>query len=204
MRAMTIHVLNNIRDAFFRFIKAHKFHAMFKQSPTQILTYQMLKRYNEDVQSLRAHKLNEVNAISELAHLVEYLRSFFIIQSFRGLDIAHIKQSYVELIYTKIEKIFVVYEDYMIENNDPTYDDVRMFTATLLLFFEHKMQYVYEINKVDASFILPNMHFDNGIISSVKLYYLLMDNMVLIPETCKDYLSTRLEMCYKGVMQKIL
>ncbi len=74
----------------------------------------------------------------------------------------------------------------MLETDDPTLDNAAMFTATLLLKFNYKVAEVNEMLKAAGELIKPNMMFDNGIINSTKLFYLLFDNLMLLPEDCRN------------------
>lgn len=84
MKAITFNLIENIKEAYFRFIRAHRFHRTFQQFPKETIQLHMLKRYKEVVSKIRDNKANSLIITSEVNLFLDMLRAFHIINYNNG------------------------------------------------------------------------------------------------------------------------
>ena len=204
MRATTISVLNHVRDAYFRFIRAHKLRELIKKNTSSVLVYQILRRYKANAESLRvpstdntadAKKLS--NFVHELSIFLDLLRSFFIVNYRSGMTDEQSLALYKSTIYERIKGIFETYSSYMETNSDPSLERLRDFTATLLLKMEHRVFIVVRLYTVQGYINRPLFEYDGQYATSSKVFYELMDGLMEVPGICKDFSYLRLESCVR-------
>ena len=196
MRATTIHVLNNIKDGYFKFVKADKLHKLISTKAADLLTYQFLKRYDTFVQVLRDGKYDDIVLFYELSVFLELLRSILTINFKKGVkDIDN--NFYLQTkIIDKVNSMYQTYADNMIANNDPLYETFTMFTATLLLKIQHRLNLVFNVYTVQGYLHKQPFTLHSSYTTYIKTFYELMDAWMLVPTQCIDL--PRLEGCASG------
>lgn len=204
MRAITLTILQNIKDAYFRFVKAHKLHEMIKGKPANIVVYQFLKRYDENVRRIRANKSDEYTEVYELSVFLDMLRALYVINYYAKKDNLQSRQFFKDEVVEKIKRIFKAYKEFMVANNDPALNRVKDFTATLLLKLHHRTFVIFEIYTIEGYISKPLFNYNNQFIGGIKLFYELTDNLMLVPNQCQDLLSIKLEFCARQKVFDIL
>jgi hypothetical protein len=204
MRATTLTILQNIKDAYFRFVKAIKLHDMIKSKPANIVVYQFLKRYDENVRRIRANKSDEYTEIYELSVFLDLLRALFIINHYDKKDKLQNQEFFETEVVEKIKRIFKAYKNFMVSNNDPALNQVKDFTASLLLKLKHRAFIIFEIYSIEGYISKPLFNYNNQFAGGIKLFYELTDNLMLIPGQCQDLLSIKLEFCAKQKVFNVL
>lgn len=204
MRAITLTILQNIKDAYFRFVKAHKLHEMIKGKPSNIVVYQFLKRYDENVRRIRANKSDEYTEVYELSVFLDMLRALYVINYYGKKDNLQSRQFFKDEVVEKIKRIFKAYKEFMVSNNDPALNRVKDFTATLLLKLHHRTFVIFEIYTIEGYVSKPLFNYNNQFMNGIKLFYELTDNLMLVPGQCQDLLSVKLEFCARQKVFDIL
>lgn len=197
MKAVSVYFLTLVRDAYMTFIKAHKMFGILTGSPNDLFSYQILKRYTSNVQMLQSGEFWPNNIFFEMSILMDMYRGITLTYAGSGQSDQEVRNYFQTNVIDKIMVIYNVYAKSMIESNDPTFDKVTDFTATLILKFKHREGRL--VWTTSAKGYSPNQSFvfDNGLTTHVKLYYEMIDLLMLIPSLCVD--STRLSSCIFGI-----
>ena len=79
MRAVTIHILQNIKDAYHRFQKADAIKKIVSQDSAEMIAAQILRRYKNNIEKIHLKQSSYDSRVTELAFLLDMLKGFFLI-----------------------------------------------------------------------------------------------------------------------------
>ncbi len=79
MKAASIDLLYNIKNAYYRFIKASKLTEIIKKRPAEMITVEILRRYKNNVEKIHTGESSSKVRISEISSILDLLRAFFIV-----------------------------------------------------------------------------------------------------------------------------
>lgn len=202
MKATTVQILLAIKDGYFKFMRAHKLHALIRSKASEMLCYQFLKRYDNFVQEIRDGKFRNEPYFYELSVFMELLRTIATVNLKNGMKDNQNTQFITNMIVDKIKDMYNVYLKYMQENNDPMLDLVTEFTATLLLKIEHRRILMINIHSVQGFLQKEPFTLRSIFTTYIKLFYEIMDWWMVVPTKCQDY--SRLQICASGYGLKTL
>lgn len=195
MKNATLHVLNSIKDGYFRFLRAYRMWQILQKKPLEMIALQIIRRYKENLERIRLHKSsNEVMSI-EIAYMLDMLRAFFLLNNQYKIEDGENLKRYEVGIFQKITYIYETYRKYLIENGEACYEDVRTFTATLLLKMQHRAYIIFKVYTINSYKNLPAFVVENQSTSAIKIYYEIFDQFLVVPIQCLDLTLTNLELC---------
>ena len=195
MQVTLLNILENIKEAFFRFMKAHKMRDHFKEHPSETVAFHMVNRYKDAVQMIRDRKIVTPNFVEEIAAFLDLLRGFHIINYKLGKTEDVSMQEYDDKIGGAISQMFEVYWKYMNDVGDPQTTILSDFTAILLLKMRHRNHIIFNKYRIENYVLMPSNSLKSSFTKTVKLYYQMMDNMVLLPSDCDQLNANQLEDC---------
>lgn len=201
MKATTLNILENVKEAYFRFMRAHKYQKLISKKPLETISFQLLERFKANVVKIRERQTDTFSFVSEIAVFLDMLRAFHSINKARGMTPQESEALFETLIVQPITNTYNVFQDVMVQNNDDSFFRVREFTATLLLKMKHRNHVIFHFfgwnDYFKARAAAESRLFDNV----VKFYEELVDAVMLIPSTCQEYTDASLESCFKDRLE---
>ena len=204
MKATTVHILKNIKDAYYRFVKANKMFQVLKKEPADMIAAEILRRYKNNIENIHMHKSSYELRVTETAYILDLLRAFFIVNFKRKMIDDQNQLHYEAAIYNRILSVYKDYKKYLVEIGSEAYNDFKDFTATLLLKMNHRVYIIFRMLTMAGYVNMPAFNLDNSVASAIKIYYEFFDNMSTIPNECLDLLSNALEDCLNEKSSKLV
>lgn len=197
MKATTVHILNSIRDAYFRFMRAHKMLSLMQSRSADVLTYNILKRYDSYVQSVLQGKFYRDTHVYELSVFMEYFVTHIGLSNSAGIKNVDAFQIFQDQVYVKIIDMYNVYSKWMLETNSPYFDRVTECTASILLKLKQREAILFSLTSPQGFAQLPEFTFRSRKSSYIKTFYEIMDYWILVPLQCQNLV--RLDKCMTGM-----
>lgn len=202
MKATTIHILNAIRDAYFRFMKAHKILTFMTNNTQDLLGFNILKRYDNFIQTILAGGYFQFFYIAELGRMLEFFTTYISIDVSRGIQDADAYGHFYTDVYKKIIDMYNVYAKWMLENRSKYFDLVTEVTAGILLKIQHRGAVLVAVTSMNGFSQAPAFTYKSHKYSTVTTFFELMDYWMLIPHMCEDYPG--LQTCMNGLGNQYL
>ena len=193
MKAITVHFLTLIRNAYKVFIKAHKIFKIVTSQAATLFSYQILKRYDSNIQAMLDGEASPNSVFFELSIFMDMYRGVMLTNASGGIKDADLKSQFQTGVIDKIIAIYDAYAVSLKESNDPNLDKITDFTAAIILKFKQREGIMIWRSTGIGYGSQESFMFDNGKTTYLKLYYELMDMLMIIPSLCVDY--DRLSAC---------
>lgn len=197
MKAITIHILQNIKTAYQRFQKAVSMKKLIQSQSAEMIAVQILRRYKSNIEQIHLSKSSYDSRVTELAYLLDLLRGFFFVNYKNKVENGKNQELYKKYIYDKIVSIYLEYHKFISQKVDKGYYDFKDWTATLLLKLEHRTYINFTVYGMDAMMNLSSFE-KNTQSKQIKVYYEWRDRMMAIPVKCMNSLDVSLEECMIG------
>ncbi len=204
MKSTTIHILHNIKEAYYRFMRAHKLIGLIQSKPAQIIRFNMIKRYKDTVERIRQNKISYDQLVTEMIYMLDFLRSFYIINYKKKIDDQQNQELYKWTIFDEIKEKYVKYKRLMLQNNEQAFYDVKDFTVTILLKMKHRTFIIFRLFTIQGYLNIPSQIHENFKSTSVQLFYILFEKLMTIPQECFDLMSNHLENCSNQMASNII
>lgn len=204
MRLTTLNILNNIKDAYFRFFRADKLLTVLREQPVEQITVQILRRYKDNVDKIRMHDSSYKTMITEIGYILELCLSFWKINFLNNIVDKQNEERFRFAVIDKIKDVYEDYKKYMIETGDSTYNDVKDFTVTLLAKLEVKIHKIFKVYSFRAYMGHPTLPVENELFSAAELYFKLMDQLVIVPERCLDLHVNDIKGCLTSHVTEVM
>lgn len=204
MKATTVHILKNVKDAYYRFVKADRMFAVLKQNPADMIAAEILRRYKNNIENIHAHKSSYELRVTETAYMLDLLRAFFVVNYKRRVTDDENQLHYEAAVYNRVVAVFKDYKKYLVEIGSESYNDFKDFTATLLLKMNQRAYFVFRMATMAGYVNLPAFNLDTSVASAIKIYYEFFDNMSVVPNECLDLMSAALQDCMAEKANKLV
>ena len=204
IRLTTLNILNNIKDAYFRFFRADKLLEVLKDQPVEQITVQILRRYKDNVDKIRMHQSSYKTIITEVGYLLELCLSFMKVNYLNNLVDKQNEERFRFAVIDKIKAVYKDYQKYMIETGDSSYNDVKDFTVILLSKLEVKLHKIFQVYSFRGYLNIPKVPVETELYSAAELYFKLMDQLVIVPERCLDMHVNDIKECLTSEISNIL
>ncbi len=202
MRLVSYVILNNIKTAYQRFVKADTMKHYFKQNASEIVAEQILKRYKNNLERIHMKSTNYINRTMEIVYLLDLLRAFFLINHNNNIQPPINRKLFKKYIFNKIIDIYKEYYNLISIKQDKSFYDFKDFTATILLKMEVRVFKYFEIKGLEVIVNTPPFTLSNKLFDSKvdKIYFVWQDNMLILPLKCLNTLNIDLRKCLVGHM----
>lgn len=204
MKATTIHILKNIKDAYYRFVKANKMFDVIKKEPADMIAAEILRRYKNNIENIHMHKSSYELRVTETAFIMDLLRAYLVVNFKLKVTDDESQLRYEAAVYNRIIAVYKDYKKYLVEIGSEAYNDVKDFTATLLLKMNHRVYIIYRLTTMAGWVDLSTFEINNYLTSQIKVYYEFFDGMSVIPGECLDLMSNILEDCMNDKAHKLI
>lgn len=195
MKATTVHILNSIRDAYFRFVRADKMLGYLQNNSVDVVAFAALRRYDSFIQSILKGQFNRDVYVYELSVQLELI-TYIVGTLASRMKPEDIFQVFQEKVYLKMIDMYNVYAKWMLETNNEHFDRVTEVTATILLKLKHRQSILYSQVDMQAWGFVSEFSWRSHSYSYIKFIYEIFDYWLLIPTSCQNY--QRLDRCMIG------
>ena len=186
-------LIQNLLQAYFKFVRAHKILGVAKQKGPQLISSQMILRFREVAKIIQAGNFNNIWFVKEISHFLNLLQVFNILSTKQGLSQGIVLKNFQTDILMVIQSEYEQLQSGLL--NGASVEQVRLFkhfTATLLLKFKHLSFIMFQIHGINQYLTMPQSNYLKSPFA-IKIYYEMLDNMLLIPKTCSE--ATLLKNC---------
>lgn len=179
-------LVTKIRDAYFRFLRAHRMLEIMNTSGANIMVFQLLRRYKDVVDNIRLNRASNPKLVHEISLMMELVKAFHIINYKLKKSEPDSITMFNTQILIRLENVFKILQTQL--GTDIRWKDIKDFSATLILKLMHRTFVIFKVNSISQVVNKPLMSYESGYELNTKVFYQLLDNMMLIPRTCANFL----------------
>lgn len=197
MKATTLNILGNVKDAYFRFMRANKYQELIESKPLETISFQLLERYKQNVLKIKNRDTDQYSLISEIGVFLDMLKAFHVINFHNHRTAEESLKVFQEKIFNPIVTTYNVFQDVLVQNNDNSFFKVRDFTSILLLKMKHRNYVMLNFYGLDEYMRLQENGNPKIFGNVIKFYEEIVDSVMLIPALCEKYIGASLEKCFR-------
>lgn len=204
MKATTLSILENVRNGYFRFMRAHRYQQLVQKNPLDTIAFQMVERYKQNVVRIKNRIVDGFSTVSEMSEFLEMLTAFHAVNfnaHYSAEESIHLFQQKIANVITTTYNVF---QDVMVQNHDDSFFQVRDFTAILLLKMMHRNYVMLKYYTMEEFLKLQKEGSQKVFEKVIKFYEEIIDSVLLIPSTCQSSIGKQLEICFKENLDKVL
>ena len=179
-------LVTKIKDAYFRFLRAHRMLEILNTSGSNIIVFQLLRRYKDVVDNIRLNRVSNPKLVHEISLMMELTKAFHIINYKLKKSEPDSITMFNTQILIRLENVYKIIKTQL--GADIRWKDIRDFSATLILKLMHRTFVIFKVNTISQVVNKPLMSYESGYELNTKVFYQLLDNMMLIPRTCANFL----------------
>ena len=179
-------LVTKIKDAYFRFLRAHRMLEILNTSGSNIIVFQLLRRYKDVVDNIRLNRVSNPKLVHEISLMMELVKAFHIINYKLKKSEPDSITMFNSQILIRLENVFKILKTQL--GSDIRWKDIKDFSATLILKLMHRTFVIFKVNTISQVVNKPLMSYESGYELNTKVFYQLLDNMMLIPRTCANFL----------------
>ena len=195
MRETTTRVLGAVKSGYFKFLRAHRMWEALRSRPIELVALQAVRRYKENVELIRSGKSSTGLRATEIAFALDLQRAFLILNFNLGIHADENQRRFKLGVSDKIAFVYEAYRKHLVENGENVLDEVRTFTATLLLKMSHRIYIIFTLHTMETYVRMPAASLEGSPANSVRVYYEIFDQLLLAPSDCPDLTGATLESC---------
>lgn len=193
-------LVHKIKDAYFRFLRAHRMLQIMHTSGANIMVFQLLRRYKDICNKIRLNQASYPKLVHELAFAMELVKSFHIINYKLKVSEPKSITMFNSQIVLRLENVYKILKTQL--GTDVRWGAIKDFSATLILKLMHQTFIIFKITTISQVVVKPFMAYEATVDLTTKVFYQLLDNMMIIPRTCSNYLV--LKSCAHHEMIRVL
>lgn len=199
---VTQKLVEQLKDGYFRFMRAHKMIEILNVSAAEILVNQIVSRFQAVCDLIKESKYNEVKIVKETYFLMRMVQSYHIVNYKNGLSEPLSINQFNTQIFIRIQTDYEMYKS-VLQFSDPIrLKRIRDFTATFLLKCKHLMYIIFNYHHISEIVNYTRMHFEFDSKRVTKVYNEMLDGLMLIPMTCVNFFA--LKSCSQHETNRIL
>lgn len=184
-------LLKSVVESYYRFIRAHKMIEILSKKGHFLILAQIINRYKAVADKIQNNNYSSVMVVKEISFLISLLQVYHITSYKEGIQDATIMLSFKSDITLRIEREYENYAKFLTDPvQKPILIQIKQFTAVLLLKFKHMTFIMFQYHGIAQFANFPNQNYITQN-NSIKVYYELMDNMILVPKTCVSFLNLK-------------
>ena len=204
MHATTVNILENVRDAFVRFMKAHKMREHFRAHPAETVAGHFVRRYRDYAERIKDRRADTFSLVQELAVFLDLLRAFQLINYKTGKSPGESLADYERLIAVEITRAYDQQWKYLVETGHSAASSLSDFTAVLLLKMRMRNHIIFNKYRIENYALLPSSALHGSFAQASRLYYELMDSVSLVPSDCNELNGPKLDDCVSDKLELYL
>lgn len=179
-------LVTKIKDAYFRFLRAHRMLEILNTSGANIIVFQLLRRYKDVVDNIRLNRASNPKLVHEISLMMELVKAFHIINYKLKKSEPESITMFNSQVLIRLENVYKILKTQL--GTDIRWKSIKDFSATLILKLMHRTFVIFKVNTISQVVNKPLMSYEAGYELNTKVFYQLLDNMMLIPRTCANFL----------------
>lgn len=179
-------LVHKIKDAYFRFLRAHRMLQILNTSGANIMVFQLLRRYKDVANKIRLNQASHPKLVHELALAMELVKSFHIINYKLKISEPKSITMFNSQIVLRLENVYKILKTQL--GTDVRWPAIKDYSATLILKLMHQTFIIFKITTISQMVVKPFMSYEPATDITTKVFYQLLDNMMIIPRTCANFL----------------
>lgn len=187
----TAALVNKVKEAFYRFVRAHKTVEVLNSSALDILVHQMVRRYNNVVLAIRESRHSSTKLVREVDFLLRLLQLYHVVCFRKGFSESTTLEKFNTNIFLRITNNFELLHAGRLDNDSGLLGRVRDFTAVLLLKMKHLNHLMFNFHTIGEFVTMPRIFVDFNSRTGVKVYYELKEEMAMIPGKCMNRIGLK-------------
>lgn len=199
---MTSVLLTKLKEAYFRFLRAHKMLEVLNKDASHILADQIVKRYIAVADRVQSAKSASILIVKEMHFILRTMECFHIVNYKNGLNEPSSISKFNTEIFIRIQMEYETYKAALAETDASTLRTVRDFTVTLLLKSRHQIFETFYFHNVSDLVNYAPQYFEFDFRRLTKVYHETLDNLMMIPKTCVNFLA--LQNCAQHEANKVM
>lgn len=199
---MTGVLLTKLKEAYFRFLRAHKMLEVLNKDASRILAEQIVKRYIAVADRIHSGKTANILIVKEMHFILRTVECFHIVNYKNGLNEPSSISKFNTEIFIRIQMEYETYKAALAETDAFTLRTVRDFTVTLLLKCRHQIFETFYFHNVSDLVNYAPQYFEFDFRRLAKVYHETLDNLMMIPKTCVNFLA--LQNCAQHEANKVM
>jgi hypothetical protein len=181
-------LIKGIIQAYYRFIRAHKMVEILNKYGPFLISAQIINRYKNFADRIQASNFNHVMAVKEISYLISLLQVYHILSYKQGIPDSTIQINFKTEILLRIQREYENYVKLLPQASQlHRVRQIKEYTAVLLLKFKHITFIMFQFHGIAQYANLPQMNYIKSSFA-VKIYYEMLDNMLLLPKNCVNFL----------------
>ena len=176
-----------IKEAYGRFMRAHQSLEIMKKNGSGVIADEIFERYRKYLRVLELEKFDYTKFVYELAMGLQLSKAFFVYLEKEGEDEDIIRKKF-EVILQRIKD---EYEGSHFGANNLVLQNVKHFTVCLLLKLKNLSFIVMDIKGLEQVSNSDSKDIPVAKTLSVKVYYEILDNMLVLPKKCENFISLK-------------
>lgn len=192
---------SQIKEAYKRFLTAHQSAKLFNLDGPNIIAKHILNRYSSVLVVLRSSNYTSIKIVKEISLIIELQEAYYVANHKIKFNMSQNIHRFNINIYNKIEPLYLKFIE-KIPKNDKRRYIIKHFTATLMLKLKQMQHIVFKYHGITFF-----SNFNRNIIptlsnTAVKVYYDLLNNLILVPKTCMN--ASILRQCAFNEVNRII
>lgn len=183
-------LVQKIKDAYGRFIIAHQSLKLMKHRGPNILAKQIISRYEHSCNQIKFNKYDPVKFVHEITFMLDLTQTYYISGYRLGYNEQKSQFEFEQNVSEIIKNMYFSFEKDLEEESDQK-RDIKQFTATLLLKFKHVTFVIFKFHSISEIVNLPQLEVQTQKSLTIKVYFEVLDNMLLIPKSCINFLTLK-------------
>jgi hypothetical protein len=182
-------LIKGIVKAYYRFVRAHKMIEVLNKYGPELLVQQIVNRYKAAGKRIKIMDIFQVFIVKEVSYMISLLQVYHVLSYKQGHQDSLIQNSFQTHILKRIQAEYDYFDKYLKDEPDNRWrlKQIRDFTAVLLLKFKHISFIIFNYHGISQYANLPQMNYIKAPFA-IKIYYEILDNMMMIPKTCANFL----------------
>lgn len=183
-------LVQKIKDAYGRFIIAHQSLKIMKHRGPNIISKQIISRYEHSCNQIKFNKFDPVKFVHEITFMLDLTQAYHISGYRLGYNEQKSQFEFQQNVADIIKKMYGSFQNDLVDGTDQK-RDIKQFTATLLLKFKHVTFIIFRFHSISEIVNLPQLEVQTQKSLTIKVYYEILDNMLLIPKSCINFLTLK-------------
>lgn len=181
---------DHIKEAYQRFITAHQSIKILNRKGASIIAEKMVQRYRSVIDAIKHSEFNYVKFVHEVALIIDMQQAYYIVNYKSRVNEPKSIKNFQTQVMEQIKKNYEFITAH-IPKDDQTRHDIKDFTAALLLKMTHSEFLIFKYYGVSHIVNFSSARLQSLSQTTVKVYYELLNNLMMIPKNCVNFLTLK-------------
>lgn len=195
-------LFEKLKEAYFRFLRAHKMIDVLNKDAARILAEHIVKRYNGVAEKIQQSHTAPTTIVKELHFILRTVECFHIVNYKNGLSEPASISKFNTDIFIRIQMEYETFKAVLAAHDPASLRKVRDFTAQLLLKCRHVIFVTFYYHHISELVNYAPQYFEFDFKRLSKVYHETLDHLMMLPKTCVNFLA--LKNCAQHEANKVI